>query len=158
MTKTFEQNIKAIIDSMQTPLLSDGTINPNRWTYIFSTWNEANKATEDIVKFPIVLNLLPNRGAGNVSGNTIRMTYPCLIAFIDKIPNSEHLTSDVTEITSRMIKGMQEFISKINSSPNFENVIKFQYESVGEFDVNIAGVVLNISITEKIGTPFCKIS
>ena len=158
MTTQFEQNIKAIVDSMITPLLSDGTPNTDGWSYIYSTWNEANQATEDVVSFPIVLNLLPNRGAGNVSGNTIRMTYPCLIAFIDKIPNSEHKTSDVTEITSRMIKGMQEFISKINSSSNFENVIKFQYESVGEFDVNMAGVVLNISITEKIGTPFCKIS
>ena len=156
MTTQFEQEIKKIVDSMQ--LYINGIRNMNGYSYIFSTYNEANTAFEEEISFPIVLNLLPTGGQGTVAANTIKLAPHCLVAFIDKLPTEERTSADITLIVNEMIKAAMKFISKVNESSYFENVLTFRWTSIGLFDVKTAGIVLEIQLKEKIGTQFCKIN
>ena len=156
MTTQFEQEIKKVVDSMQ--LYINGVRNVNGYSYVFSTYNEVNAAFEEKITFPIVLNLLSVGGQGIVAANTIKLAPHCLVAFIDKLPTTDKTTADVTPVVTNMLIAAMKFISKVNESSYFENVLQFRWSSIGQFDVATAGVVLDIQLKEKIGTQFCKIN
>jgi hypothetical protein len=147
METATEQKIKELVEQIQS----------DEFAYIFGSKNEANEVL-DSTPMPCVINILPISGTGTIKGNSIKMQPNCLFAFLDKISEEEKLAEEITEISSRMMAALKEFIARLNKSGYFEPISEFRWESIEEYDIGAAGVVLDIQLKEKEGVQLCTLT
>lgn len=147
MTTETEQKIKGIVE----------LIKCDDFSYIFASKNEANEICDN-TPMPCVINVLPISGTGSVKGNSIKLQPNCLFAFLDKTSEVEKFAEEITEINSRMMSAMLEFIARLNASGIFEQIAEFRWEGLEEFDIGAAGVVLDIQLKEKAGVLLCTLT
>lgn len=140
---TIEQKIRIIAERM-------GNVN-----YLYDGWGLVNLRA-DQTPTPIMVNILPVSGAFHLNGRRITESVNCLIGFLDKTQfDFDGIENDA--IIERMKKLALEFIMTLNESGLFEPItgevpMSIEYNLL---DVNLTGVILQISLEEKRGVVMC---
>lgn len=130
--------------------------------FMFNDWSRANVDLDSMIsaafnrnEYPLCLFVMPIGGEMNIDkGGRFKSSYDCLICFLDKSNIDENSTASF-ETVQKMNTYARKFISAVNASKVFDYVdgtlkIDIPYNKM---DVNMTGVCVNITLTEKM--PAC---
>lgn len=123
---------------------------------IGGSWYKLNHEAEH-VPLPCVMWVNPASGTLEAKAVQIIDNPNCLIAFFEKT----EFIGDFEDDSAAMVttKAMaSEFIARCNASGYFDQIKDARYSvSFDKFDVNAAGIVLEIPLREKQGTNVCDL-
>lgn len=123
--------------------------------FIGGSWYKLNHDVEH-APLPCVMWVTPASGTFEAKAIQILDSPNCLIAFFDKTDFIGDFEDDsaAMETTKAMAA---EFIARCNASGLFDQIKDSRYSAVmDKFDVNAAGIVLEVSIKEKQGMNICN--
>lgn len=142
---SFIDKIKSVVDQM--------TGAP---TFIGGSWYKLNQEVEH-VPLPCVMWVNPASGTLEVKAVQVINNPNCLIAFFQKTDFIGDFEDD-SAAYDETINMATEFIARCNASGLFDQIKDARYSiSFDKFDVNAAGVVLEVSLREKQGVNICNI-
>ena len=124
-------------------------------TYLYENWGTANVRL-DKLELPAIINLLPASGRFVIGKTQLRDRPNCMIAFADKTKfDFDGVEND--EIIERCKAYAVQFIRELNRSGMFEFVSDEVPYSVfyDKLNVNVTGVVIELSLKEVQGVPMC---
>lgn len=123
-------------------------------TYHFNDWTRANVALDNI-PMPVLVNLLPVAGVTSIKADRVRESRECMFAFLDLASNDDTAVQQQS-IVSRMRVHKLELIKAINDSGYFVPIEGDVLDRVvtDKLDVDVAGIVVEVKLTEKDGRCF----
>lgn len=124
--------------------------------YYFGDWTQANDILDN-APLPALICLLPAAGNFNLHNGQVRDYPGCMFAFVDKTDFRAEATQN-GEVIERMKGAALDFIREVNSRGGFEPISgNVHYRVIyDKLDVNVTGVVLEITLKERRGICLSK--
>lgn len=118
-------------------------------TFVFDNWTAVNNALDN-VSLPAVVYILPADGEFAIKNGRVKDTENGMLAFLDKVESFED--GDTTVLDAMKVLALR-FLSRLNDIGEFESIEGvIKYKAVYDMlDVGVAGVMINVSLKEKLG-------
>lgn len=124
--------------------------------YYAGDWPSANRHF-DFGKFPAILNLLPAKMQVSFTPKHMKQTGECSFAIFDKV-DMDATAEEYCAIVMDCAEYAAELILQLNDSKLFQTIENKDFDMSplwNEMDVNVAGVIVNITLKEKQGIILC---
>lgn len=137
--KTIEETLKSIAE-----------VHFPKWSYVFETWEDADRKLEKL-SYPAIVCILPTGGETKIQNGRVYDTEYLALAFLDKAPRHAE-GEENAEVYNRMKVAGWTFIERMNEARVFEPVRTCPYDTICErLATVVTGVMFSLTLKEREG-------
>lgn len=120
------------------------------WTYVFETWEDADRKLEKL-SYPAIVCILPSGGEGKIANGKVYDTEYTAMAFLDIAPRHAD-GEENAEVYNRMKVAGWTFIERLNQTRIFEPIRTCPYDTICErLATVVTGVMFSLTLKEQKG-------